>query len=551
MPRSNLQIVGKLIGLVKPLTGFMLLAILLGVLGFLAAIFIPVLGVYALVGLAGYELGMSLTALFVTIAACALCRGFLRYGEQLCNHYIAFKLLALIRDQVFQALRRLSPAKMETKDKGNLITVLTSDIELLEVFYAHTISPVVIASITSLVMLGFFALINPFFALIAALAYLCVGVLIPVLTSKAGREAGASYRERSGQLSSYLLDSLRGLREIMQYNQGDLRLGGIREQTLGLGKKQNELKGVEGFWGAVTGAAIMLFSLALLIVGAVLLQSGLIDLGGLVLAFVAMISSFGPVLALSNLANNLVYTFASGNRVLDILEEEPETLDVTEGVSVDFENLACNQVSFRYAQEPILENFDLTIEKGQTVGIVGKSGSGKSTLLRLIMRFWDVDKGRIEISDADVRGITTNSLRDIESFVAQDTQLFDDTIENNIKIGKLDATHDEVVRAAKKASLHEFILTLPRGYESSVGELGDMLSGGEKQRIGLARAFLHDAPLMLLDEPTSNLDSLNEGVVLKSLKTEAENKTVIVVSHRVSTMAFADEIISMKSSRAS
>lgn len=551
MRRSNLEIAGKLIKLVKPLTGYMALAISLGVIGFLAAIFIPVLGISAALDVAGYSTGIDLILAFVLIGICALFRGFLRYGEQLCNHYIAFKLLALIRDQVFRALRRLAPAKMETKNKGNLIAVLTSDIELLEVFYAHTISPIAIATITSLIMVVFFGVIHPLFALVAFCAYCTVGIIIPLITSKAGNKGGAVYREQSGMLSNYLLDSLRGVREVMQYGQGDQRLSGIRTRTENLSAVQSKLKNTEAVSTAITGAAILFFSLAILHIGSMLYDSQIIDGGGVVLSFVAMISSFGPVVALSSLANNLVLTFASGNRVIDILEEEAMTTDITEGVDVDFEGVTCEKIGFKYDEETILADFDLKIEKNRTLGIVGKSGSGKSTLLRLIMRFWDVDKGSVNISSTDVRSINTANLRDIESFMTQETQLFDDTIENNIKIGKLDASHEEVVAAAQKASLHDFISTLPKDYESSVGELGDALSGGEKQRIGLARAFLHDAPLMLLDEPTSNLDSLNEGVILQSLKGETNNKTVVLVSHRLSTMSVADEVLSMESERAS
>lgn len=551
MRRSNLKIAKELIKLVKPLAGYMALAIFLGVLGFLSAIFIPALGVIAALDAAGYSVGIGMVFAFVLIIVCAIFRGFLRYGEQLCNHYIAFKLLALIRDQVFRALRRLAPAKMETKNKGNLISVLTSDIELLEVFYAHTISPIAIATLTSIIMLVFFGVIHPLFALIAFCAYITVGVIIPFATSKAGKNNGSSYRDQSGMLSNYLLDSLRGVREVMQYEQGEKRLDGIHSHTKKLSSVQSKLKTTEGISSAVTGAAILLFSFAMLAIGGILFEQQALGADAIILSFAAMISSFGPVVALSSLANNLVLTFASGNRVIDILEESPITTDVSEGVNVTFDGAECKEIDFRYDDEAILDKFNLTIQKGQTLGIIGKSGSGKSTLLRLLMRFWDVTKGNVNISEVDIRSINTSNLRDIESFMTQETQLFDDTIENNIKIGKLDASHEEVISAAKKASFHDFVTTLPKGYESSVGELGDALSGGEKQRIGLARAFLHDAPLLLLDEPTSNLDSLNEGVILKSLKGETNNKTVVIVSHRLSTMSVADEVISMNSERAS
>lgn len=551
MHRSNYEIAWKLIGLVKPLAGYMVLAIVLGVLGFLAAIAIPVVGVSALLAVGGYGGLLTLETALIVLIISALARGFLRYGEQLCNHYIAFKVLALMRDRVFRALRKLAPAKLETKEKGNLVSILTSDIELLEVFFAHTISPVAIALLTSLILVGIMCVINPIFALIAAFAYVLIGVVIPLLTSKAGSSLGIHYRAEAGGLTSYYLDSLRGLREIIQYNQGRKRLEGIEERTSELGEKLSRLKLREGVFSAITSAVILLSSVTVLTIGSVQYLDGSVTALQLILGFTLILSSFGPVLALSNLANNLVHTFAAGNRVIDILEEEPITVDVCRGIDINFEGLSCNDISFGYETEEVLEGFEMKVCAGQIVGIMGKSGSGKSTLLRLLMRFWDVDSGTIQISNSDIRAINTQSLRDNESFVTQETLLFDDTIANNIRIAKLDATDEEVAKAAQQAALHDFICSLPQGYDSRVGELGDSLSGGEKQRLGLARAFLHDAPLILLDEPTSNLDSLNEGIVLKSLRDKAQEKTVLLVSHRASTMAIASTVLSMTKQKAS
>ena len=444
----------------------------------------------------------------------------------MCNHYIAFHLLALIRDKIYAAMRRLSPAKLETKEKGNLISIITSDIELLEVFYAHTISPILIAIITSGLMLAFFGSLHPLMCLVAAAGYLLVGLFMPWLISRIGRGTGSQYRNEFGDFDSYFLGSLRGLRETIQFGAQQDRLDELGERTRSLGKKQKKMKLYSGMSIAMTGLIVSSFSLVMLFLSIYLYRQGEIDFRVALVGTVAMMSSFGPVIALSGLANNLLHTFASGNRVLDILEEEPVVETVTDGVDVEF-------------------------PENQIVGINGPSGCGKSTFLKLLMRFWDVDKGEIAISGTDVRKINTRSLRKMEGFVTQDTQLFHGTIEENLRIAKLDATHQEIVQAAKEASLHEFILSLEKGYETEVGELGDRLSGGERQRIGIARAFLHQAPFLLLDEPTSNLDSLNEGIILKSLVQKREEKTIILVSHRKSTMGIADKVYQMESGRVS
>lgn len=543
--RSGLQIAAKLIGLVRPMLPIMAGAIIMGVIGFLCAIFITIFGAWGLLEVMGQQVPLPLGAIFASLAVFAVLRGVLRYAEQACNHFIAFKLLATIRDKVFTALRRLAPAKLESRQKGDLISMITSDIELLEVFYAHTISPVAIAIIVSIIMVIFMAQLHIAFAIIALLGYVVVGLLLPMLVSRLGRNAGSTYRAESGALSGALLDSLRGLREILQYNQGEKRLADIKNRTEQLGQTQKKMKNYEGLTTALTNTAILVFAFVVLVVGISLYTASSITFYALLTAFVAMIGSFGPVIALANLSNNLLHTFAAADRVLDILEEQPETPDIVNGINVSFNSLACNNVSFGYGSEEILSDYSLTVAPNQIVGIQGKSGSGKSTLLRLLMRFWDVNSGSITISGDDLRQINTASLRENESFVTQDTVLFNDTIENNVKIAKLSATQQEVEDACRKASIHNFITTLPMGYQTNVGELGDSLSGGEKQRIGLARAFLHEAPLILLDEPTSNLDSLNEGIILKAIKEESSGKTIIMVSHRRSTLGIADTITLM------
>ncbi len=548
--RSNLNICMRLIGLVKPLTGFMLLAILLGTVGFLCAIFIPVFGVSALVELVT-ESGRSLTVLFVCIAVFALLRGALHYGEQACNHYIAFKLLALLRDKVFAALRKLCPAKLEGKDRGNLISIITADIELLEVFYAHTISPIAIAFFVSLIMVLLLGSFHILFALLAVVAYCCVGIIIPMITSKKGKEDGIRFRGESGNLSSFVLDSLRGLSETLQYQAGEKRLEEMNRKTDELSGQEKLMKNRAGYSMAITNTVILFFDLAMLLLCATLYQKGQIGFDGVLIPVVTLMSSFGPVIALANLGSTLQNTFAAGNRVLDILDETPVTEEIDGFMDIKFSDVEVKDVSFSYGGEEILSNISMQMPKKSIIGIVGKSGSGKSTLLKLLMRFWSAQKGEIDIAGRSIDQINTENLRQMESFVTQETHLFHDSIENNIRIAKLDASHEEIVEACKKASVHDFIMKLPKGYDTSVGELGDTLSGGERQRIGLARAFLHNAPLMLLDEPTSNLDSLNEAVILKSIGEEREDKTVVLVSHRSSTMRIADKIYSVENGRMS
>ena len=546
MKRSGLNVMARLIGLVKPMLGFMLLAIAMGLLGNLCATFITVFGGYAILYVLHPEWSMSLGWVFAAILLFALVRGFLRYAEQSCNHFIAFKLLALIRDKVFGALRRLCPAKLEGKDKGDLISVITSDIELLEVFYAHTISPICIAFLFCLIMVLFIGRIHTALGVLALSAYAVVGIVIPLVTSKRSGDDGIQFRSSAGKLSAFVLDSLRGLPETVQYGQGRKRLAEMDAQTDALSQTEAHMKRTAGKNTAAVNTTILLFDLAMLF-----LSAHLVGFEGCLIATLAMMSSFGPVVSLAALGATLQNTFAAGNRVLDILDESPVAPDVTGKANVEFHGAAAENVSFSYGGEQILEDLSLNIPEGKVIGITGRSGSGKSTLLKLFMRFWPVTEGKVTVSGKSVDEINTENLRDMESFVTQQTHLFHDSIRKNLCIAKLDATEEEIIAACKKASVHDFIMGLPKGYDTEVGELGDTLSGGERQRLGLARAFLHNAPFLLLDEPTSNLDSLNEAVILKALQTECQDKTVILVSHRKSTMGIADTVYSVERGRLS
>ena len=549
--RSGFHVMMRLIGLVKPLAGFMVLAITMGLIGHLCATFITVFGGYAAADILGVDTPFTLTVLFVSVILFALVRGFLRYAEQACNHFIAFKLLALIRQKVFKALRRLCPAKLEGKDKGNLISVITSDIELLEVFYAHTISPIVIAVLFCTAMCIFISSYSLVLAGIAFAAYITVGLIIPLLTSKLSGDDGMKFRTKSGNLSGFVLDSLRGLSETLQYGRGQKRMDDMNAQTDALSADEKQMKRTAGRNQAVTNTVILIFDLAMLFTSAVMCQNGDVEFIGVLIPTIALMSSFGPVVALANLGSTLQNTFAAGNRVLDILDETPAVEEISGKKNITFTGASAENVTFAYGEETILDDVSVDIPQGSVIGIVGRSGSGKSTLLKLLMRFWKVQKGSVKISGRDVNDINTANLRDMESFVTQETHLFHDSIRNNLRIAKLNATDAEIEAACKKASVHDFIMTLPQGYDTPVGELGDTLSGGERQRLGLARAFLHNADLMLLDEPTSNLDSLNEAVILKSLKEEKDNRTVVLVSHRKSTMRIVDKVYSVGHGRMS
>lgn len=547
MRRSGIKIMAELIGLIAPLIHIMILAIITGVLGFLCAIFITILGGYGIINF--IDSNFNLKNIFILIFIIAILRGFFHYIEQLSNHYIAFKLLALIRDKIFIALRRLSPAKLEGRDKGNLIALITSDIELLEVFYAHTISPIAIGILTSLIMTIFIGSFNIILGIVAFLGYLTVGFFIPYFSSKYGKKDGMEYRDNFGKLNSYFLDSLWGIKEILQFGCGEKRNKEIENKTDDLMNINKKLKNYEGIIGGLTNSVILIFTLAILIISYLVVKDG--DFKNIIIPTIAMASSFGPVIALSNLSNNLFLTLASGERVLNLLSENPIVEEVYNGKDLKFKGVECKNIYFDYGGEEILKDYNLNIETNKIIGIKGKSGSGKSTLLKLLMRFWDIKSGDLKISKTDIKEINTNSLRNMESYATQDTSIFKDTIENNIKIADYNATREEVIDACQKASLHDFIMTLPKNYDTEVGELGDTLSGGEKQRISVARSFLHKAPFILLDEPTSNLDSLNEAIILKSIKDNRENRTVILVSHKESTLNIADKIYQMKNERAS
>lgn len=549
--RSGFQIMKRLIVELKPLAPIMLITISLGVLGFLAATSIAAFGAVALGAHIGDITFISFKGVLIVMVVSAILRGFLRYGEQLSGHYIAFKILYILRDKIFTVLRKLAPAKLEGKEKGNLIALITSDIELLEVFYAHTIAPISIAIITNSIIAIILFTISPIFGVIAAIFYLIIGFVIPYASSSFAKEAGVNYRNSFGESNNYVLDSLRGLKEVLLFKNGEERLEKIKENSAKLNKSLDKIKEHEGIIRALTDLTIMIAILTFVVLGVHKFLAGDITFTAAIVAIVVIASSFGPVVALSNLSNTLLQTFACAERIFEILDENPLVEEVEGEADVNCEDIRYNNVTFSYPnrKETILDGTNINIKKGDKVAIIGESGIGKSTFIKLIMRFFDVNSGDIKIDNINIKEVNTKSLRNTQRLVSQETFLFNESIKENIKIGNKNATEEEIIEACKKASIHDFILTLPKGYDTKVGELGSNLSSGEKQRIGLARAFLKDSEVLILDEPTSNLDALNEGEILKSIKENCEDKTIILISHRKSTTAICDKVYKLENKK--
>ena len=552
MRKNGFVVMGHLLKLVTPLAHIMAFTITMGTLGFLAAIFIMVLGAMGLVNLLNFDTHLSFSGILTALIVLAVARGALRYLEQMSGHYIAFKLLALLRDKVFSSLRRLAFVKLQDKQAGQLVSLVTNDIELLEVFYAHTIAPIMIAFFTSVILLLVFAHLSGWFVLVALAAYLTVGVILPIITTKLAREDGRRYRELVGEMNDFFLDSVRGMKEIQLFGYAKQRLAEIQQRSQKIDTAFERIKDQEAKVRVYTEVAVSAFNIIMLFTGLILFSLDQIDFSAFLIGVILLMSSYGPVIALSNLSSNLLQTLASGERVLSLLAEEPELKDVESAVDLkEVSRIDVENVNFAYGEEQILSDVSLSVKKGEILGIHGRSGSGKSTLLKLLMRFYDPKSGSIKINGESLPNINTRSLRDNMAYITQQTYIFNETIEENIRLARRDTTLEEIMEAAKKASIHDFILSLPQGYQTKMTELGGNLSDGEKQRIGIARAFLHNAPIILLDEPTSNLDSLNEAMILKSLLDVKAEKLIILVSHRQSTMAICDQVIGIENGRMS
>ena len=546
--RGKVRIMLELVKLTRPLLGVLACAVVLGVAGFLAAIGIAVLATSALLDLEGQAHWIAAGVAAVAAVVCGVARGPLRYAEQLCNHYLAFRVLALVRDKVFAAMRRLAPAKLEGKEKGDLVSLVTADIELLEVFYAHTLSPAAIALTVSIIVLVFIGLQAPQLVGFAALGFICVGVVVPWCSSRYTATGGLELRQQVGKMNSFVLDSLRGLSETLQFGAQKQRARELDERMASLACTERKLKGRSANALAVSGAVVLALDVAMIALAMMFVMQGTLEFGRAVMAAGTFMASFGPLLAVAALGSTLQQTLAAGSRVLDLLEEAPQTPEVTDGVEVGtFEGMAMREVSFAYRDKKILSDIDVDIRPGRVVRIAGPSGMGKSTLLKLLMRFWDPQSGRVTISGLDLRDVNTASLRSQQGLMEQDTFLFASTIRENLLVAKADASDEELMAALEKAALRELVERLPQRLDTQLAELGDSLSGGERQRLGLARVFLQDAPLLLLDEPTSNLDALSEASVLKALQENRADKTVVIVTHRASAGAIADDTYTLSS----
>lgn len=548
---SGGRIMASLIALLGSLAYAMVFAVINGSLGFVCSMGVTVFGAVGVAKALGEQIALSYGVIIGMAVGLGVLRGGLRFVEQYCNHYIAFRLLAVLRDKIFAALRRLCPAKLESKQKGSIIAMLTSDIETLEVFYAHTVSPICIALTVSAAVMIFVGLVSSWWlSLVAAIGYIAVGIVAPLISSSAMKEAGEKYRACFSAFNAYFLDSIKGIKDIVLNNAGETRKRGVSERSDALSGYTRELKYKIANATAATEFTVSFMTLIAAGAAVALVAAGEISVGKAIIGVVAIFGSFGPVIAISALPGNLTQTFASGDRVLKLLNEKPVVENIENGENFVFEDLEVKDLSFSYEKDKeVLKDICLNAKRGEIVGIVGKSGCGKSTLLKLLLRFWSKDGGSISYCGKDIEEINSSSLTDNVTMVSQSTYLFDDTIEENMRVAKEDATEEELERACRRASVHDFIVSLPEGYETCAGALGDNLSAGEKQRIGLARAFLRGSGLILLDEPTSNVDSINEGMILRSLAEQKKDKAIILVSHRESTMAIADRVYRIENGR--
>lgn len=549
--RSGAKIMACLVMLLGSLAYIMILAVINGSLGFVCAMGVTLFGAVGVAKVLGETIALSYGWIIALAIGCGVLRGLLRYLEQYSNHYIAFRLLAVLRDKIFGALRTLCPAKLESKKKGSIIAMITSDIETLEVFYAHTISPICIAVIVSLAVFIFVGNVSHWYIALAALVgYIMVGIVLPLVSSARLKASGVRYRAEFAAFNAFFLDSIKGIKDIVLNNAGESRKAEVDRRSDELLAETKKMKNDTARAFSATELTVSAIIIAALVIGIVLVNCGMLSIGRMIIGVTAVFGSFGPVIAVSALPGNLTQTFASGDRVLDLLAEKPAVQPVENGSEFTFERLNVDDLSFSYDGETqVLSDICMHAQKGEIIGIVGESGCGKSTFLKLLLRFWQKGGGSICYNGTDIDAITEPSLLENVTMVSQTTYLFDETIEDNLRIAKPGASQEEIENACRMASIHDFIASLPEGYKTRAGALGDDLSSGEKQRLGLARAFLRGSGLILLDEPTSNVDSINEGIILKALRQQKRSKSIILVSHRESTMAVADRVYRVEKGR--
>ena len=549
--RNAISIMFNLFKLIGSFTLILILAVIMGTIGNLlgnGVLIFASLGVAKIIDPNYIRLSWG-WIISLTIISGVL-KGILKYAEQYSNHFIAFKILAILRDKIFRKLRELAPANLLDKKKGSIVALVTSDIETLEVFYAHTISPICIALLTSLFMFIFVGSIsNYYLALILILGYIIIGVIIPIISSKVYSTSGVEYRETFSNFSSSYLDFIKGRDEIVLNNKEDEFKDIIDTNSTNLLKLNRSIKNKSSILIAITNLFVSLTIITVLLIGLLEVTNNNLNIASLAIVVISITASFGPVLSLASLPQNLTQTLASGNRLINLMEEEAKVLDIVDKQDFEFETLEVNHLNFKYENNNILNDINFKVEKGTIIGLMGESGSGKSTILNILLRFFKVEDNMIKYNGIDINQINTNSLRSNVTMVSQNTYLFRDTILNNLKIANLNATLDEVKEACRKASIDKFIESLPNKYDTIVSNEEETISAGEKQRLGLARAFLSGAKLILLDEPTSNVDSLNEEIILKSLKDSSIDHSIILVSHRLSSLSICDKIYHMENGK--
>ncbi len=536
-----------LLNLVKPLSLQMIFAVLFGLLGHVFSTLIPGLGAYYFGKIYIGEI-INLKTVLIILITLAILRSLFKYTEQLFNHYVAFKTLAIIRDLVFKSLRRLCPAKMDTKNKGQLISIITSDIELLEVFYAHTISPVIIAFFHTLIFFIILYKIHWKYALCLLVFHIVLGIIIPTLTQKIGERLGDNQRRNLSNLNLSILESLKGIKEVINFSMQHERMKEVDSLTRDLNRSSKKLSNNMGNNFATSSTIILIANIVFILVGARLYMAGEVNFLNLIFPIAIFISSFGPTSALASLGNNLVLTFACGKRVMSLLREAPAVDEVTNKNEVIYEQIDLTDVEFSYDDTELIKDFNLSAKLNQVVGLEGKSGCGKSTVLKLIMRFFDPKEGKISLNKINLKDINSRNLRNNISYVAQESHLFKGTIRENLLVANESATENDLIEATKKANIYDFIMSLDHGLDTKIVKEKALLSTGQIQRLALARMFLRDSKLYILDEPTANIDAYNEGIILKSLYEEKDDKTIFISSHRKSTLRICDEVINMQRS---
>ncbi|MGX6971383.1 amino acid ABC transporter ATP-binding/permease protein [Vagococcus bubulae] len=540
--RDTLDTIKWLLSFIKKIPFQVLIAVILGVISYCCVIYIPYVSAVTVMTSSRIS---NFSWLIFSLVMAILFRGIARYGEQYMNHYIAFHTLADVRHELFKKLRTLAPAKLLSRGKGDYIALITSDVEMLEIFFAHTVSPVLIATIMGIGLVTYFSQVHLVLGLIALGAYVLLGILVPSIQYRQAKKIGDDYKTSLSNLNQTVIEMSEGKKDIQQYGLKNQMLQRLRQRGDTLNrvslKKTGQLRNIQWYMELIIALGTIWFVL----LGVTLS----VQPDKLIVSSLVFVSSFGPFIPLSMLGNELLSTLSSAKRLRQVMNEKPAVNDVTREeplYKIDFESLSANHVSFSYQEDqPVLQNVNLMFPTKGFIGIQGESGRGKSTFLYLLMRFFDVSKGSININERNIKAVNTRDVYSIEGYMSQTTDLFTGTIRDNIGLGMPNASDELIEQAAKKASVHEWIMSLPNSYDTEIKQGKRDISDGEKQRIGLARLFLHDAPVMILDEPTSHLDYLNEQIILRAIEKERYKRLIVMVSHRETSLSKADNVIKL------